>query len=398
MINKSAFAIKLDDSEEIRLEKFTALLVAGSCVLAGFVWALMYYMLFGWGLTTLLPLSFSILVGSSLIVSHLRKNHYYSVYAQIFCIIYITLFIQWSIGGVFDSGFVLIWSFIGPITALIFFSFKKSIFYFLLFILNILLTILFDDIFSSNGFLVSAETQKMLFLMNFAVSALVVFVFAGYFVSSAREERKRANSLLLNVLPRKIARALKNNTETIAERFDSGSVLFADMVGSTPLFAELEATEVVEILNEVFTVFDQLTEKYGLEKIQTIGDNYMVASGVPTAIEEHAKILALFALEMNEKIASMPERIGEKMKFRIGINSGPLVAGVIGTSKFHYDVWGDTVNVASRMESHGEAEKIQISKSTYDLIHQDFNCDYRGEINIKGKGPMPTWYLISAKN
>ena len=394
---QAQFAFDSEDTEDIRAEKVAIFLVAGSCCLAGLVWTAMYYFIFGISIPTLLPFLFVIIVGSSLIVSHLTKNHHYAIYAQIICIIYITVLIQWSIGGVFDSGFVMIWSFIGPMVSLMFFSLRKSSVWFVLFLVNLLLTVLFNEFFSLRGPGTSETIRLVFFTMNLGVAALVVFIFAGYFVKAAVDERERANNLLLNVLPKKISNRLKLSDQTIADRFDSVSVLFADIVGSTPLFAELEPAEVVDWLNDVFSLFDQLVDKYDLEKIRTIGDNYMVASGVPTPRPDHAAAIANLALDMIHQLKTVPPRNGKRIEFRIGINSGPLVAGVIGKSRFHYDLWGDTANVASRMESHGEVGKIQITQSTYELIKGEFECVPRGPIEIKGKGKMETWFLVGRK-
>jgi class 3 adenylate cyclase len=200
-------------------------------------------------------------------------------------------------------------------------------------------------------------------------------------------ERERAEALLLNVLPEVVAAELKLTGTTTARRCESVSVLFADIVGFTPLSAEMEPEEMVDQLNEVFTYFDTLADKYGCEKIRTIGDAYMVASGVPTPRNDHAQALAAMALEMLDYSSQ------GRFSFRLGINSGPVVAGVIGIRKFQYDVWGDTVNTASRMESHSQPDKIQISEATNDLIKEDFETTPRGPIEIKGKGELTTWYL-----
>jgi guanylate cyclase len=225
----------------------------------------------------------------------------------------------------------------------------------------------------------------------------VVFIFATYYVSTARGERDRANRLLLNVLPKKIAPILKANAGTIAESYESASVLFADIVGSTPLFEAFAPVKAVDWLNEIFSLFDTLVEKYDVEKIRTIGDNYMVAAGVPDPRPDHAQALACLALDMLAGLQQLPAREGKRIDFRIGINSGPMVGGVIGSMKFHFDVWGDTVNTASRMESHGEAGKIQIARATYELLKDEFICDPRGAIPIKGKGEMETWFLVARK-
>jgi class 3 adenylate cyclase len=208
-----------------------------------------------------------------------------------------------------------------------------------------------------------------------------------YFMGRLRHERERAESLLLNVLPTEIAAELKTTGETVPRRYESISVLFADTVGFTPMSASMEPEEVVAQLNEVFTHFDFLAEAHGVEKIRTIGDSYMAAAGVPAPRADHADALAAMALSMLQYADSTP------LSFRIGIHSGPVVAGVIGTHKFQYDIWGDTVNTASRMESHGEPNRIQISESTRHLIGDTYRTTPRGTVDIKGKGTLQTWWL-----
>lgn len=204
-------------------------------------------------------------------------------------------------------------------------------------------------------------------------------------------ERARAESLLLNVLPHSIAAELKERGSVHARRHESISVLFADIVGFTPMSAELDPERMVDLLNGVFSHFDALTQEFGCEKIRTIGDNYMAAAGVPDERDDHAIVLTRMALRMQEYAEATPFR------FRIGINSGPAVAGVIGTRKFQYDVWGDTVNTASRMESHGEPGRIQIGEETHQLIAGEFECIPRGELGVKGKGSMQTWWVVGLR-
>ena len=204
--------------------------------------------------------------------------------------------------------------------------------------------------------------------------------------------------MLLNILPESIALRLKESSETIADGYDEVTVLFADIVGSTSLFSRLEPAEAVDWLNDVFTMLDGLVKKHKLEKIRTIGDSYMVASGLPEPRSDHARAMAQFALEMVSRLNQMPPRYGVRLNFRLGINSGPLVAGVIGQLKFQYDLWGDTVNIASRMESQGVSGEVQISHATYELIESEFACESRGSLPIKGKGEMDTWFLKGRRN
>jgi guanylate cyclase len=217
-----------------------------------------------------------------------------------------------------------------------------------------------------------------------------------YFVGQKNMFQQKSETLLLNILPKEIAAILKNESRTIADHYDEASVLFADMVGFTPLSAQLPPVEMVELLNEVFSFFDSLLDKYGVEKIRTIGDSYMVASGVPRGRSDHAQALAYMALEMRDYIASHTFRNNQRVNFRIGINSGSMIAGVIGRRKFVYDVWGDAVNIASRMESHGLGGAVQITQSTYQLIKDEFTCEPRGTVNVKGKGEMEVWLVVRA--
>ncbi len=393
----SSFAYDPDDSGVIRSEKNTIFMIAFSCSVAGIFWGASYAVILGWGLSAIIPFLFVLVVGSSLVISHTTKQHHYAVYAQTFSIILGTALIQWSIGGIFDSGVVLVWAAIGPLGALLFFSPKKSTPAFVLFFVVLAIMIGFDGYFTEHALGVSDTFSKVFFAMNLGVSSLLIFVFSGYFVSTAIEERSKADRLLMKVLPAEIAKTLKESDDTIAEHYESVSVLFADVVGSTPLFADLEPTEVVDWLNEVFSVLDDLVERHGLEKLRTMGDGYMVGSGVPGTREDHSRALVAFSLDMIEALKLLPPRNGKRMTFRFGINSGPVVAGVIGKSKFHYDLWGDTVNVASRMESYSEESRLHISQNTYELIKDEFDCVSRGMTDIKGKGQMQTWFVERAR-
>ena len=211
-------------------------------------------------------------------------------------------------------------------------------------------------------------------------------------------EQAKSDSLLHEMLPAGIVKRLKSGEGLIADRFTSVSVLFADLVGFTPLTAELAPAEVVELLMELFSHFDSLIGKYGVEKIRTIGDNYMVASGLPHPRPDHAQALAHMALEMSAYIRSRPPYRNRRVDFRMGLSSGPVIAGVIGHRKFQYDLWGDAVNTASRMESSGTAGKIQITRETFELIKDEFTCEPRGKVMVKGKGELETWYLVGLRS
>ena len=208
------------------------------------------------------------------------------------------------------------------------------------------------------------------------------------------EEKRKADALLLNILPGSIAERLKEGESRIAERYEEASVLFADIVGFTPLAARIDVDELVSTLNEIFSLFDMLAERHGVEKIKTIGDCYMAACGLPERRTDHAEALTRMGLEMLEVIRSVSERLGFDIGVRVGINSGPVVAGIIGRRKFIYDLWGDTVNTASRMESHGLPGQIHISEPTAKRLPAGFAVEPRETLEIKGKGRMQT-YLVT---
>ncbi len=207
------------------------------------------------------------------------------------------------------------------------------------------------------------------------------------------KEQHKSEKLLLNILPRPIAKRLKENQQAIADGFAEVTVLFADIVGFTKLSATIPPQTLVALLNEIFSDFDQLAEKHGLEKIKTIGDAYMVVGGLPVPRPDHAEAIVAMALDMQRAIAAFNRTQNQSLSIRIGINTGPVVAGVIGTKKFIYDLWGDTVNTASRMESHGIPGRIQITASTYAQIQGKYPVEPQGKIDVKGKGEMET-YLV----
>ncbi|NJK70107.1 MAG: response regulator [Microcoleus sp. CSU_2_2] len=212
-----------------------------------------------------------------------------------------------------------------------------------------------------------------------------------------RLAQKKSDHLLLNILPAAIVENLKKGEGSPAERFDSATVLFADLVNFTSIAARISPLELVNFLNQIFSKFDQLTEKHGLEKIKTNGDAYMVAGGLPVLRPDHAEAIADMALDMQGAIADFKTDTGEPFQIRIGINTGPVVAGVIGIKKFSYDLWGDTVNVASRMESHGLPGCIQVTTAVYEQLKDRYIFEERGAIAIKGKGETIAYWLKAKK-
>jgi adenylate cyclase len=217
----------------------------------------------------------------------------------------------------------------------------------------------------------------------------------------AREALKamhqKADSLLLNILPQSIAERLKESERNIVDNFPEATILFCDLVGFTTLASQTTPSKLVSFLNGIFSEIDRLVEKYGLEKIKTIGDAYMVAGGVPDPRQDHAAAVADFALDLVGLLPQLADRAELPVQLRIGIHGGPVVAGVIGEKKFAYDLWGDTVNIASRMESSGSANRIHVSQVTHDMLDGDYEFESRGSVEIKGKGEMETWFLLGKK-
>lgn len=241
---------------------------------------------------------------------------------------------------------------------------------------------------------------------NTVVSCAILLVIVSYALrqaaraeAAAEREHARSERLLNNILPSSIAARLKSESNAvIADRHDAASILFADMAGFTARASDAAPDELVQFLDRVFSDLDRLVERHGLEKIKTTGDAYMVVSGVPTARPDHAQALADLALDMREAALGWRDPRGRNVPLRMGMASGPVVAGVVGTRKFFYDVWGDAVNVAARMESTGSTGKIQVPPDVYERLREEFVLEARGEIDVKGKGRMPTWFLLARKS
>lgn len=214
---------------------------------------------------------------------------------------------------------------------------------------------------------------------------------------AVRLEQAKSEQLLLNILPKPIADRLKDDQSAIADSFPEVTILFADIVDFTKLSANISPRALVNFLNRIFSIFDELTDRYGLEKIKTIGDAYMAVGGLPHPRPDHAEAVADMALAMQQELANFSIDNGQQILMRVGIHTGPVVAGVIGTRKFIYDLWGDAVNVASRMETHGQPGSIQVTEETYQRLRHAYNLEYRGVIPVKGKGEMATYWLTGKK-
>jgi adenylate cyclase len=255
-----------------------------------------------------------------------------------------------------------------------------------------------------DGGLLSEAAMLGSFIASAIGTGTIMFAVVFYAVreatraeASAEFEHERSESLLANILPAAVANRLKSRADqVIADKHEDASILFADMAGFTGWASATAPIDLVRFLNEVFTAFDRLVGRHGLEKIKTTGDNYMVVSGVPVSRSDHAAALVQLALEMLDAARHIQDPHGRDVSIRIGIASGPVVAGVVGMKKFFYDVWGDAVNIASRMESTGVPGRIQVSPETFERVKDQFEFESRGPLDVKGKGKMTTWLLTTA--
>lgn len=384
-----------NDIEEVRLQK--ALLVAGSLmfILAGTVWGILYILL-GEQLAGAIPITYALISTLSVVTFGFTRRYRFFRFSQLILILLLPFFLMIALGGFVNSSGVILWSLVSPFGALLFDTPRRAHFWLVAY-LGLVVISGFIQPPVAESLSLSPSTITIFFVMNIGAVSLITIVLLAYFVRQRNIYQEKSESLLYNILPREIAAILREGNQTIADHFNDASVLFADMVDFTLMSTEMAPVAMVEMLNEIFTYFDGLVEKYDLEKIKTIGDCYMVAAGVPRPRADHAQAITKLALEMLTYIQSHQFNASRQVNFRIGINTGPVMAGVIGRKKFIYDLWGDAVNIASRMESQGSGGTIQITRETYEALKDEFICEPRGTVNIKGKGEMEVWMVVSPK-
>jgi adenylate cyclase len=390
------------DDEELRQKKALLVLLAILILPVSVVWGSLYL---GFGSSVgIVPFVYFAVSLASLVIFALTRRFQLLLVTQLLDILLTTTVGQMLIGGFLPSGGVGLWGILAPLGALVFLEVRQAVRWFGAFLIVFLLTGLAGEVLFSDADLPVGFTSTMLAL-NVIGSASVAFMLLASFANQRNEalralraEQEKSEALLVNILPSSIAERLKTPTQTIADHFESASIVFADVVGFTPLSERLPAAEVVGMLDRLFSRFDALVERHGLEKIKTIGDCYMAAAGVPEPSRDHARRAALLALDMLDAVATSTIAGQASLELRIGIKSGPVVAGVIGTKRFFYDLYGDAVNTASRMESHSVPGEIQITRATYELLKDEFVCRPRGTIPIKGKGQMETWYLVGPRS
>ncbi len=297
-------------------------------------------------------------------------------------------------GGLLDSAVNAVWGFVAVLAALAVFADRRASFWLWFFIASQVVAAAWA---SQIEPIYEVANVEYVAIFNLLVVVVFVYYMMLFYVRQRAILLTQSDGLLRNILPDDIADRLKRSADTIADDYEAASILFADIVDFTPMSADMTPSELVALLDDVFTAFDVLVEERGLEKIKTIGDAYMVAAGVPRPREDHAQILCDLALAVRDVVATR-EFQGRRVALRIGINSGPVVAGIIGATKFSYDLWADSVNTASRMETSGTAGEIQITDNTKRLVEDDFICEPKGTVAVKGKGPMTVWTLKTSRS
>jgi adenylate cyclase len=390
------------DDEETRADKALLVLISVLILPVALLWAGLY-LAFGSPVGWVPLVYFAVLLAAVVAFSRTRNFGTLLRVGQVAILLAPTLSMI-PLGGFLDSGGVGLWGTLAPLGALVFGDVRTARRWYGAYVVVFLGSGIAGELLGGVSPAVPRWFTSTMLGLNVVVSGTIAFTLLAVFARQRREalvalrdEQAKAENLLLNILPRSIADRLKAQTQTIADQFSSASILFADVVDFTPLAERLPPAEVVGVLDHLFTHFDMLAERHELEKIKTIGDCYMVAAGVPSPRPDHASALALMALDMQAAMRSGDEVGHLGLELRIGINSGPVVAGVIGRKRFLYDLWGDAVNTASRMESHGASGRIQITRATKELLEDDFVCEPRGTIPIKGKGEIETWYLVGRR-
>jgi guanylate cyclase len=398
----SGIGVRPEDDGELRQKKTLAVLLAVLVLPVSLVWGSLY-LGFGSAVGVVPFIYFAVSVGSLVLFARTGNFRPFLV-TQLLDVLLTTTIGQMLIGGFLPSGGVALWGSLAPLGALVFVEVREAVRWFVAFVIVFVVTGVLGEALFPPADLPVWFTTTMLALNIVGTSAIAFTVLASFAkerneaLTLLRAEQARSEGLLVSILPRSIAERLKASTDPIADHVDSASIVFADVVGFTPMSERLPPVEVVGILDELFSRFDALCERHGLEKIKTIGDCYMAAAGAPDPHPDHARRAALLALDMRDAAASwtLPDR--SRLELRIGINSGPVIAGVIGTKRFLYDLYGDAVNTASRMETHSVPGEIQITSATHELLKDEFECRPRGTIPVKGKGQMETWYLVGSRS
>ena len=400
----SEIGVSPSDSEELRLRK--AVLVLSSTLMASLaiVWVATYAALGLW-VSAAIPFAYQVASAASTYTFARTRRYRLFRRSQLWMSLLLPFALQWSLDGFRTGSAVALWGFTAPLGALLFVGARQAVPWFAAFVGLVAVSGAMDPVLSARAPDVPGGVVVALFAMNVVGVAGTAFALLQYFVRARQRalaalelEQAKSERLLLNVLPAPVAARLKEQEEVIADACPDVTVLFADIVGFTPLCERLSASDVVALLDRVFARWDQLAAYHGVEKIKTIGDAYMVVGGIPLPREDHAEAIAEMALSMGPELVRLGDETGHVLRLRIGIDTGPVVAGVIGRAKFIYDLWGDTVNTASRMESHAPLGGIQVTEQTFERLEGLYEFRPRETIDVKGKGPMRPYLLLGRRS
>jgi guanylate cyclase len=388
------------DTHDDRLRQGTLIFASVLIAVLSFMWVAAY-LVNGYPWSAAIPALYQLTTVVGLVV--LSRTRRFEVFrtTQLVAFLVLPMLLQASLGGFEASSGIILWGIFTPLAALALLGVRHSLGWLVAFFAEVVVLALLDPRLSQDAATLPPGLVTAFFVLNVIGTSLSAYVMLAYFVGqrerahqALERERARSERLLLNVLPEPIAERLKSGEGVIAEHYEDVSVLFADLVGFTEHSSLMAADELVVLLDEIFTAFDQVADTEGVEKIKTIGDAYMVAGGLPDPRPDHLQAMARTALALRDEIATIATRTGQDwLALRIGLDSGPAVAGVIGRRKFIYDLWGDTVNTASRMESHGLPGQIQVTQRVADALAGSFVLRPRGVVDVKGKGPLQTFLL-----
>jgi len=381
------------DDDELRLQKATLTLAAITVTMLAVVWVGTYLAL-GLPLSAAIPFAYQLVSIASLAVFARTKDYRFLRFSQLVLIIALPFLLQWSLGGYAASSAVSLWALVGAFGALFFYSARGAIPWFLAVLGLTVLSGILEPVVSSNAASIPVAVRTAFFVLNVSGVTATAWLLLQYAVRARDAALASSEGLLLNILPKAIADRLKREERPIAEAHSEVTVLFADVVDFTPFVERTAPHRVVAVLDEIFSAFDHLADRHGVEKIKTIGDAYMVVAGLPEPRADHAEAMAEMALDMQADLERLCGPLGLELSIRVGLDTGPVIAGVIGRHKFIYDLWGDTVNTASRMESAGLPGRIQVTAAVYERLRDRYQFEERGEIAVKGKGRLRTYLLV----
>jgi len=392
-----------DRSQDERLRQGMLIFASVLIALISFIWV-GTYLAYGHPLSAAIPAAYQVITVVGLLV--LSRTGRFAVFrtTQLMAFLVLPCLLQASLGGFIASSGMVLWAIFVPLAALALLGVRRSVGWLVAFFVALVTLALLDPRLSAQPAPLPTGFVVTFFVLNVMGVTVSAYAMLGYFVEQRERarialeaEQARSERLLLNVLPAPIAERLKRGPGTIAEHYEAVTVLFADLVGFTERTQVMPADELVALLDRIFSAFDREADAQQVEKIKTIGDAYMVAGGLPERRPDHVQAVARVALAMREEIASIAREPGcEWLAVRIGVDTGPAVAGVIGRRKFIYDLWGDTVNTASRMESHGLPGQIHVTDRVAAALGPEFTLRPRGTILVKSKGPMSTYLLDAA--